>query len=142
MDSNDLRPEYQDAVRATASGVLLYVAIFGPALIATMAGLAASFQRGVSRLALLLIGVMFGAAFFGAVRVAHAHQVQAVKEEMMQTEAEMMDYSSDTGVVFAPFVQPVLGLAYCSVVAGASFFAGFLTTSFSGTKRSDAELMQ
>jgi hypothetical protein len=142
MDQSSLRPEYQEAVRAASFGVLLYVAIFGPALVAVAAGLAASFQRGPSRLMLLVIGVVLGAVLFGVARVAHAHQVQAVKEAMMQTEAEMMDYSSDTGVVFAPIVQPIMGLFYCSVIAGVTFFAGFLVTSFSGTKRSDAELMQ
>lgn len=91
---------------------------------------------------LLVIGVVLGAVLFGAARVAHEYQVQAVKEVMMQTEAEMMDWSSDTGVVFAPIVQPVLGMIYCSVIAGVTFLVGFFVRSFSGTKRSDAELMQ
>lgn len=142
MDTNDLRPEYQDAVRVAFFGVLLYVAIFGPALVAMAAGLAAFFQRGLRRSMLLAIGVVLGAVLFGAARVAHAYQIQAVKAEMVQTEGEMMDYSSDTGVVFAPIVQPVMGLVYCSVIAGVTFLAGFFVMSFSGTKRSDAELMQ
>jgi uncharacterized protein involved in cysteine biosynthesis len=142
MDTSDLRPEYQDAVRVASFGVLHYVAIFGPALVAVAAGLAASFQRGLSRFVLLVIGVVLGAVLFGAVRLAHEHQIQAVKEEMMQTEGEMMDYSSDVGVVLAPIVQPAMGLVYCSVIAGVTFLAGFFAMSFSGTKRSDAELMQ
>ncbi|MEO0530985.1 MAG: hypothetical protein AAF266_10485 [Planctomycetota bacterium] len=140
--TTDIRPEYASTVEAAIYSDLWFATLLLPAAIVWFCVLLGFAHGGKKHALLAAAGYVVAVALFAVLAISHIYAVQAVKEANMVTEAEMRDWASDTGVVFAPFVQPIVGAIYCGLHSAAASAVGFVLSFFSGTKRSAAEFMQ
>lgn len=140
-----MRPEYLEAVRNASWGASFWVVWIAPACVIWATTGFYRTRAPAQRSLKLLIGFLVAAVLCWFLALRHLHDVQSVKERHMETEEEMRDWSSDAALSLAPVTLVPVVAVYCAVhllVALGSFSLVDRFTSFSGTNRSDAELMQ
>lgn len=112
-----MRPEYVQAVDSASWGITFWAVWLLSAGVTWTAALSLHWGAGLRRAAAIGIGFLTGAVAFWFFALCHLHYVQSVREIHMVTHEEMMDWSSDTGLLFAPITLIPFAVAYSGIHA-------------------------
>lgn len=143
MDSEvGLRPEYQQAVDAASLGWTFWIVWLIPALIVWRINFLFRNNSGGKRLVAFLAALMAGAFACWFLALCHLDYLQSVKHDNAVTEAELTDWSSDTGKALAPLTLIPFAFAYSGIHSASAVATASVSSSLVGSKRIAAEFMQ
>jgi hypothetical protein len=101
-----MRPEYEQAVDAVRGGWSYWLIFVVPAILIWF-----SVIRGRARLKFFIGAWILG----GSLWIFHVERLQGTKERLMQTDAEIEDWNSDTGLALGKAYMLPYMLGYCGL---------------------------
>lgn len=110
-----MRPEYVEAVDAVRFGGFLWLIFLLPAAIIWYAVLTRSVPNVGGRVVLGYSGFPLACIVFWGLAAFHVNHIQSTKLSHAITDAEFIDYSSDTWATFAPVTVIPVALVFCMV---------------------------
>ena len=110
-----MRPEYIEAVDAVSTGWSYWLVFILPACVIWFSMLFRPFRSYRYQALLVCAAFAFACILFLVGVCFHGDRIQSAKKANMQTASEKLDWTGDTGRVFAPIIAIPQSFVYCIV---------------------------